>query len=122
MKYTPTFLILVLLTIATKTCQAQVVSPFTPTNPNLNHISMETFEKDSLSDFLKLRPTYKLLSCTIDVCNKGQITSLDFHKDKKMLNSLFSMVKVGTILGFSDIAVMNGDKKIHLTPKYYIIE
>jgi len=84
---------------------------------------METFKKDSLSDFLKLRPTYKLLSCTIDVCDMmGQITSLNYYKDNKKWNQLRSMVKVGTILGFSDIAVMNGDKKIHLTPKYYIIK
>jgi hypothetical protein len=94
--------------------------------PKTDTLTSQDAQKMALERFLKLRPTYKLLSFSYTLSSASEIVSgpCYSYKELQRLNGLrtdLAHITKGTI-SFYDIDVMNGDKKTRLTPKYYVIK
>jgi hypothetical protein len=120
MKYTPTLLLIFLL-LAVKFGKAQEELTH---YPKVDSILSTDVRKTSIEQFLKFRPTYKLLSCIVRIYSKGEIVQFPYPEDKE--HTTFVLMKrsasKGDVITFDNIDVMNGEKKIRLTPKAYLVK
>jgi hypothetical protein len=90
----------------------------------IDSIALTDVRKASIEQFLKFRPTYKLLSCIVRVYSKGIVVQFPYPEDKNY--SSFELTKRGAlkddVIIFDDINIVNGEKKIYLTPKAYVVK
>jgi hypothetical protein len=123
MKYI-SILLIVFLQGSFKFCQAQKAT----TVINKGYIiSVDDFKADSVEKLLKFQPTYKLVKCLVRFYfrSKGEIATCMYPAYKEHAEDFERMRRVlikDDVVTFDDIVVMNGDKKIHLTPKNYILK